>query len=163
MISGPSCCSWSVVSDFTDASVPTGMNTGVWMVPCRVTISPRRAAPSVARIRKESLLITNPSAGDLRNLRMKSYRTLLQLHLLDAHAARELEREAALLDRRVDFHVRELVARLVAVTFDVLELRGQVRLFVDENSDVPDALRDRLALRIEIERVVRLVRRIREG
>src|SRR3954454_2022843 len=57
MISGPSCCSWSVVSDFTDASVPTGMNTGVWMVPCRVTISPRRAAPSVARIRKESLLI----------------------------------------------------------------------------------------------------------
>src|SRR3954451_24130193 len=27
------------------------------MVPCRVAISPRRAAPSVARIRKESLLI----------------------------------------------------------------------------------------------------------
>src|SRR5216684_5353104 len=40
--------SCSVVSDLTDASVPTGMNTGVWIVPCPVTISPRRAAPSVA-------------------------------------------------------------------------------------------------------------------
>jgi hypothetical protein len=32
--------------------VPTGMNTGVSIVPCRVTTSPRRAAPSVFRRRK---------------------------------------------------------------------------------------------------------------
>ena len=47
MICGPSASSCSVVSVFTEASVPTGMKTGVWMVPWRVVISPRRAAPSV--------------------------------------------------------------------------------------------------------------------
>jgi hypothetical protein len=49
MISGPRAFSCSVVNDLTDASVPTGMKTGVWMVPWRVVIWPRRAGPSVCR------------------------------------------------------------------------------------------------------------------
>ena len=38
-------------SSFTVACVPTGMNAGVATSPCGVAISPRRAAPSVARRR----------------------------------------------------------------------------------------------------------------
>ena len=85
-------CSCSVVSDFTDASVPTGMNTGVSIVPCRVTISPRRAAPSVCE----------EFECEAADAALSTQHSLLQLHLLDAHAARELQREAALRHRRVD-------------------------------------------------------------
>ena len=37
----------SVVRLFTDAAVPTGMNTGVSITPCAVVIWVRRAEPSV--------------------------------------------------------------------------------------------------------------------
>src|SRR5918993_2708373 len=35
------------VTDFTAPRVPTGMKAGVWITPCGVCTSPRRAAPSV--------------------------------------------------------------------------------------------------------------------
>src|SRR4051812_41151653 len=85
------------------------------------------------------------------NLQPTTRAALLELHLLDAHAAGKGQSEAALLDRLVRLDFRELVARLVAVAFRVLELRRQVGLLVDVDSEVAHALCDRLALRIEIE------------
>ncbi len=42
------------VSPFTVACVPTGMKAGVCTLPCGVTSSPRRAAPSVLLMVKEN-------------------------------------------------------------------------------------------------------------
>src|SRR5476649_2171092 len=55
MISAPVKRTSSGISPFTVACVPTGMKAGVCTAPCGVTISPRRALPSVAIRRKENL------------------------------------------------------------------------------------------------------------
>src|SRR5260370_18552048 len=46
MMPTPSSSSASCVRPFTVAAVPTGMNTGVSIVPCAVANRPRRAAPA---------------------------------------------------------------------------------------------------------------------
>src|SRR4051812_41566361 len=104
MISGPtaegalpSCLSCSVVRLFTDASVPTGMKTGVSIVPWGVVTRPRRAAPSVwsnSNVNRDSSLGTRHSA-------------LLKLHRFNARVRRETQGEAALGHRHVDLDVRE--------------------------------------------------------
>src|SRR5258706_12482496 len=155
------------------------MNTGVWIVPCAVPISPRRAEPSVPRSLNVSLFIAlralsvlgcrliarcchsiavraaldpaNARSALTDNRQRGEAAVSLQFHLLDAHAARQRQHEAALLDRRVDLHVQELVTRLVAVALGVLELRRQVGLPVDENLDGTHPLRNGLALRGEAE------------
>src|SRR5258708_7132373 len=111
--------SCAVVRLFTLPRVPTGMKTGVSTTPWGVVIRPRRAAPSEFRssnVSRDSSLFTHHSS------------LLLQLHLLHPDRRREAEDELVVRDRLVDLHVRELVARRIAVTFDVLELRGQVAL-----------------------------------
>src|SRR5262249_57245477 len=50
---------------FTVAWVPIGRNAGVATAPCGVTISPRRAAPSVASKRNEKA--SGIGAGELRS------------------------------------------------------------------------------------------------
>ena len=52
-----SCCG---VRDLTVACVPTGMNAGVWIVPCGVVIMPVRAGQCVS-----SWMILNEKEGDV--------------------------------------------------------------------------------------------------
>src|SRR6266699_4764618 len=85
------------------------------------------------------------------------YSALLKLHELDAHRRRQIQREAALVDRLVDANVGELVAGHVAVTFDVFELRRQIALLIDPDANVPDSLGDTLGFRLQIEKVERIV------
>ena len=47
MICAPQAIRFSGVRDLTVASVPTGMNIGVWMDPCMVSMIPERAFVSV--------------------------------------------------------------------------------------------------------------------
>src|SRR5262245_10021652 len=56
-MSAPAARTVSGASPFTVACVPTGMKAGVATAPCSVTISPQRAAPSVAISRKENAVI----------------------------------------------------------------------------------------------------------
>src|SRR5687767_2350010 len=105
------------------------MKNGVWIAPWRETISPRRAAPSVAEtlkvIRDIGVRERWTGNGGLWVLstvyRLPSTR-LLQLHLLDLHARRQVDGEAVLGDGLVDLHVGELVAGDVAVALDVFDL-----------------------------------------
>src|SRR5262249_7704498 len=60
-MSVPIARSVSGASPFTVACVPQGMNAGVATVPCAVTISPRRAGPSVASKRKAKASAIAPS------------------------------------------------------------------------------------------------------
>src|SRR5215471_6514997 len=52
-MSAPQARTASGSNPFTVAWVPTGINAGVATIPCGVTISPVRAAPSVAMMRNE--------------------------------------------------------------------------------------------------------------
>src|SRR5215210_1392991 len=167
MIWGPECCvpraaccvlprreSWSVVRLFTDARVPTGMNTGVSMTPCGVSIRPRRAAPSFCR----SSNVSRVSALSTRHSALS-----LDLHLLDLHVRRKGDGKAARRHRLVDADVAELVARDVAVAFDVLDLAGEIRVLVDGELDALHAPGHGAVLRRQVEHPHRLRLRVGEG
>ena len=53
MMDAPSASSCACVTALTVPCVPTGMKTGVSIVPCGVASTPRRARPSVCVSRKE--------------------------------------------------------------------------------------------------------------
>ena len=61
MMSAPDARTSSGFIALTLAAVPTGMNAGVRIVPRCMTISPMRAAPSVAVIEKEKRGIARAS------------------------------------------------------------------------------------------------------
>src|SRR4029079_7776228 len=98
-----------------------------------------------------------PSVCDTRKLSRSvavgMRRRLLKIHLLDANRRRQIQREAALLDRLIDSDGLELVARRIARRFDVLDPVGEERLLVDRDLDAANAARDDLALRGQIENV----------
>src|SRR5437867_8520415 len=81
----------------------------------------------------------------------------LQLHLLDADRLRQIQREASLPDRLIDAHVGGFVARDVAVTFGIFELRRQVALLVDPDPKMAHAFGDALRLGLQIEKIRGLI------
>src|ERR1051325_8204769 len=119
------------------------MKTGVSMTPCAVVSLPRRAGPSR---RRSSNSVLSPQSS-----------VLLNFHRLDPHARRQVQHKARRRHRLVHLDVRELVLRHVAIRLGVFEARRQERLLVDADADVLHALRDPLALRLEVEHVERLV------
>src|SRR5258708_36836097 len=63
MICAPSSSSVSCGTPFTDATVPTGMNTGVSISACGVSRRPRRALPLTASMWNEMDIVSDCSNG----------------------------------------------------------------------------------------------------
>ena len=71
MISAPRSSRSRWVTAFTAPRVPTGMKAGVWIRPCGVSSSPRRAAPSVFKHLKSKHRVLNRISRSLKLFRSR--------------------------------------------------------------------------------------------